>query len=762
MASSSSSSGPLPSPPLQFPANYLCPLTKRPMRNPVMAPCKHNFEKAAIVEWIKNNLGCPIGCDAQISSTQLTPNSTLQDDIARFAKSAIHHVRSSAKMQGVSTGGVVQWNESRIMTPGGLFAYKRRGGVTFYRSNGGENMALYTGKYEEELGSSGAIRIVVEKEESQGLFFQDGQQQAVGASVTTMIKAETDREEETVSVYVQYDKTKVILDGKDFSVNPLNYQGRTFYQGGHLIDHRFSAESSHYDARNYFPVHFYYNSPLKNYLVDRCDAYVEIPLYTSNPPMIGVLQINGRRPLSELYHPIPIGVIFVQINGGNIQDVYYFPNNDVNYKEVADRLTSGQTASERIIPYFKLKKSFQKLLRPAIITDLLSVINGEELQKAKEDIFFQVVDEITTGLTFEECFDVVGEITQLGFAVLKKTVKPSLFLEDHREDSSPFQDQPLPLAFKVLGDFLIHYGMTNALKCETLSIKTRLIFLSVIVSFISAQGELETQALDYINQFDPQYRFILKELDGIVTTMNEEELLFLANIQVQIADPFNHQFILDGYDIYNPDDLPTYFAEAVQTIRLIDEKYDVTSFSHDHRWNFVLSIECIQKTLDYIVDTGFSEECYREESRFLISLREKCIRLLDELPSRQSPRSSPFGLTFQTNVKDEALWRTSSEYLQSVFIRLGEISSHESSSSSSIPERIEQSASFTISSDHLIIPVSSIGETDSVPTPASSSFSTTERAEIESLDKSVNSEFPTSLVAAEEISSEAIVKEADL
>jgi hypothetical protein len=88
--------------------------------------------------------------------------------------------------------------------------------------------------------------------------------------------------------------------------------------------------------------------------------------------------------------------------------------------------------------------------------------------------------------------------------------------------------------------------------------------------------------------------------------------------------------------------------------------------------------------------------------------------------------------------------------------------------SSFLPEGIEQSASSTISSGPLIsafpsppLPQSTLLQlgTDSVPIP---SFSTTELAEIELLGKSTNDEFLIPLAAAEEISSDETVKEAEL
>ena len=92
------------------------------------------------------------------------------------------------------------------------------------------------------------------------------------------------------------------------SIKILRKNGLIFggHYRGHIIDHKYSAGNSHNEEINYIPVHYFYNAPLKEYLVQRSDDYIEIPLFTPNSPRIGV---KGD---GENFHDIPIGIIFIR------------------------------------------------------------------------------------------------------------------------------------------------------------------------------------------------------------------------------------------------------------------------------------------------------------------------------------------------------------------------------------------------------------------------------------------------------------------
>ncbi|MCB1118356.1 MAG: hypothetical protein KDK65_00190 [Chlamydiia bacterium] len=178
----------------------------------------------------------------------------------------------------------------------------------------------------------GDVQIFQAGSDSQGLINDQGT--VAAASVSTSIKTTTARKDETKGTYIQYDKDRVNTKRRDFSVSSVNPKGVVNYDGGHLIDHQFSAGKSHRTKENYVPQIERYNKPYKPHLVrkKRCDAFIEIPLYTPNPPTIGVI---GKPKVAD---KIPVGIIFVQIKDKKIVNVYYFPNNNIDYYRVEKRL----------------------------------------------------------------------------------------------------------------------------------------------------------------------------------------------------------------------------------------------------------------------------------------------------------------------------------------------------------------------------------------------------------------------------------------
>eukprot|EP00667_Euglena_gracilis_P010894 EG_transcript_11101 len=79
-AASSSASAAAP------PASYLCPITMDVMQDPVMDCHGHNFERAAIVDWLQRRAECPM-TRSRITADQLFPNVTLRDQIAEWSAS---------------------------------------------------------------------------------------------------------------------------------------------------------------------------------------------------------------------------------------------------------------------------------------------------------------------------------------------------------------------------------------------------------------------------------------------------------------------------------------------------------------------------------------------------------------------------------------------------------------------------------------------------------------------------------------------------
>eukprot|EP00668_Euglena_longa_P007603 GGOE01009118.1.p1 GENE.GGOE01009118.1~~GGOE01009118.1.p1 ORF type:complete len:480 (-),score=79.72 GGOE01009118.1:964-2370(-) len=65
------------------PARYFCPITTEIMVDPVMDRHGHNFERAAILDWLCRNAECPMS-RCPIHAADLFPNLALKEDIANW------------------------------------------------------------------------------------------------------------------------------------------------------------------------------------------------------------------------------------------------------------------------------------------------------------------------------------------------------------------------------------------------------------------------------------------------------------------------------------------------------------------------------------------------------------------------------------------------------------------------------------------------------------------------------------------------------
>ena len=68
------------------PASFVCPLTAQLMEDPVMDLCAHNFERAAITEWLSSKAThecCPIS-RKPLTADDLVPNHTLAERIDKW------------------------------------------------------------------------------------------------------------------------------------------------------------------------------------------------------------------------------------------------------------------------------------------------------------------------------------------------------------------------------------------------------------------------------------------------------------------------------------------------------------------------------------------------------------------------------------------------------------------------------------------------------------------------------------------------------
>jgi hypothetical protein len=70
-----------------IPSEFICPITKKVMRDPMMSKTGQNFERAAIVQWLNLGMGtCPVTGQA-LTISNLVSNKTLQWKIQLWKKS---------------------------------------------------------------------------------------------------------------------------------------------------------------------------------------------------------------------------------------------------------------------------------------------------------------------------------------------------------------------------------------------------------------------------------------------------------------------------------------------------------------------------------------------------------------------------------------------------------------------------------------------------------------------------------------------------
>ncbi|MFA6502418.1 MAG: hypothetical protein WCT85_06485, partial [Parachlamydiales bacterium] len=435
----------------------------------------------------------------------------------------------------------VNWDNQRAFTPGGLCGYRNQNGLGFIDFYGNGYVKLFSVKNEAQ----GLYEI-------QGLFFQD--HQAVGASVSTEVKNESIRNHERNLTFVQYDKDNfIIFDGCDFEPKPtyLNAKGKQIaaYQGSHRIDYLFGSPESHIEPQNYFPGDHFYNQSLKKYLVNRSDNFVEITLYTSTPALAPTKSTyKDQNGSAHLYHPFPIGMIFIQLKKNNnldafqdnysTQDIYFFPNINFNYESLTSSSTAIATKAEKTIPFFKLKKNLHVFFQPAIIYDFSHLEQGLEKQVEEEKRFLKIIEDISSGMSLDQH----GEYNFLFDALYKKVIDPRKIWEcDAQIDF--FEKQPCSQPLISLCEFLVKYVLINALKSEVITAKIRLIFTNTVANLIQRhkmddpeKPELTKEVIDFIQSLEKEFPCFLQELNNLAPNMTLEELVFLGYIYKTLSD----------------------------------------------------------------------------------------------------------------------------------------------------------------------------------------------------------------------------------
>lgn len=602
-------------------------------------------------------------------SGQTPPPSTTSTRL----QTKIDGIRPPTTAASIAVSTPVNWTDARMFTPGDAVGYRSSLGIQHV---------------------NGEVRLFHSGQNSQGLIYHDGE--VAGASVTTSIREGRPRN----GTYVGYDKRLFDQEGKDFAVQETRTRGnKVSLEGGHLVDYKFSAGNSHTAVDNYFPQHHIVNAPLKEYVINRSDDYVEIILFTDNPPTVG--KTKHRKGEEQ---KIPIGDILVQINQGRITNAYYFPNNDFNYEglmqiapQIKDYLFPAMSQSQRnrlpassaLLPYFHLKPCFHSLLQAAIITDFRDNPQGKELQSRLERNFQNVMDQLSDGMAMTACDSSELELIALASKVLHDEghVPPSLLLDSDEGLPEWTEDQPLALPHKILGEFLIKYALRNALKSEVISINSRLMFLNVIIDFISNSTEVSPEAIDFIDGLASEFRNSFKELEKIKHTMSQQELFYYADTYRRLCSKWNHLFFNDEHPVCFMD-LDEFLYKYVSLLDDIAKKYPIVHLKGDFAHSFLFMAKEAQDTIDYWLEAGAEDEEYREELTILKGLRQACLSLFDNLPLGEKSTAQ-----FQSNIKERIFTRKSEGYARLQLHNLGFGNDTDESESSEVSESTEESES---------------------------------------------------------------------
>lgn len=494
----------------------------------------------------------------------------------------------------------VEWPDSRFVTPNSLMFLKRgnQGKPVIFDEKDDTSLVVYA----SGTSSQGLIR---------------ARNRTIGGSVTTAIHTLTERKDEKKSTCIQYDKKRADTAGKDFFIQVENYRGTINYQGGHIIDHKFSAADSHTAEINYFPAHYFYNSPLKEHLVQRSSCYIEIPLFTHNPPRLGV-----KSNISN-FHEIPIGIIFIQLHEEEMQNAYFFPNNDYDYESLKGNLRLKSKFAEQMVPYFKLKPALLRLLIPACIMDVQHDPRKVREQNVHEDRMFGIMDDIEAGMSMLEYSNEQDLLSRISFSVINNDeVKIHDFLDITEEELEKIQQSSMQHAFNELGNFLIQYALKNALKSEVISTNSRLVFLNVIIDHFEHFFELNEKRLNIIDDMQGSFKRSLRELKDIAKTMDGKELLFLSHTYQRLVDPFTLAFRSQGYSIYNISDVESYYQELLEILKIADQKIKVQNLDEDSLFSLInLYIDVQNSVACWFTENPFEE--IQDFQQFLNRIKPK-------------------------------------------------------------------------------------------------------------------------------------------
>jgi|GEM_PF-5808465 len=450
--------------------------------------------------------------------------------------------------------------------------------------------------------------------DAQGLFLVNEHRGA--CTVSTGIINPKNRKTEEKSTFIQFDKTTIEDENADFKVPSCQKVGRkaAFYSGCHLNDHKYITGNAHTDPDNYFPGNYFYNVSIRNWLVNpkRTSAYVEIPVYTPNPPMI------KSKGYGE--YAIPACVFFIRIcppekNQKSKVIIYCFPNNSYDYEDTKKylELKKGDSFGEKMALYFELNPDLHLLFKPAIIHTL------REKQLEKEEGMADLLQEL---MQFEAN---EGAISQLGEQVIQHQVDPYMILPECEDVCNPALREALGFA----GDFLVNHALQNVLKAETFSIKARLSFISAIIDCIEQTSVISDEEYDFFHRFDKQLSEVFKELNSLIKELKVDDLLLLSSTYFNMTSSFTLPYAWEDGGLLSEDEFEEYYKTGVQVLKELVARRPKT-FDKNQMRSFLSIIHNADQTLDLLSDLD-QEEFYEEEGNFLYECRALCLSLIRRL-----------------------------------------------------------------------------------------------------------------------------------
>lgn len=508
-------------------------------------------------------------------------------------KDAEYADKLSRTTLGSAQSTVVDWSKKRLHTPGSSFAIK-------------------DGPLKELADRMGdlSVKTFKKKNDEQGLISIGGRVES--ASVTTHLKNETKRSTEKKTTWIQFDKIRICDKDADFKVNKVNNKGHIFYSGCHLIDHKYCAGDAHKDGDNYFPGNYFYNAPIKETLVQASEAYLEIPVYTPNPPTVKAKGKDGA------VYPIPACVLFVQISkekvdGKNQVNVYCFPNNQFDYEELKETLHLNGDYAKKMIPHFKLNPALIDLLKPAII------YAAQEKQKDKEK---ERADLIFDLLQMDE---MRGDINHLSNQVARGEVKAKDLYANSSKINNPLLDE----AAKFAGEYLVRYALGNVLKSEVISLSARLRFINSMVSFIPAAEVVSEAVNEFYHSLQEEFNAILCEMKEKSATLTVDQLLDLSYTYFNLTSGFTFPYAMQGDGLFNDEEFEDFYKEGIAVLRELVDRNPLT-FSVKQKEYLLEIIHEADQTLILFDDLQQIDDV-KEEGLFLYECRDLCEVLIGTL-----------------------------------------------------------------------------------------------------------------------------------